>query len=68
MSLKAFHIVFISVSVLTAFGFAAWLFNGYSKSDASGQLVAGMFSILAGLGLIVYGIRFLRNLKHVSFL
>lgn len=68
MSLKAFHIVFISVSVLTAFGFAAWLLNGYSKSDASGQLVGGVFSILAGLGLIVYGIRFLRKLKHVSFL
>jgi hypothetical protein len=68
MSLKAFHIVFIVVSVLTAFGFATWLIDGYLKSHAAGQLIGGLLSILVGAGLIVYGIRFLRKLKHVSFL
>ncbi len=68
MSLKAFHIVFVAVSVLMAFGFAAWLLHGYTKSEAMSQLVGGGVSILAGLGLILYGLRFLRKLKHVSFL
>ena len=68
MSLKAFHIVFVTLSVLTAFGFAAWLIDGYAKSQNIGQLVAGLTSILVGAGLIVYGIYFLRKLKHVSYL
>lgn len=68
MSLKTFHVVFIAVSVLTAFGFATWLLDGYLKSHATGQLIGGFLSVLVGVGLIVYGIRFLRKLKHVSFL
>lgn len=68
MSLKAFHIVFIAMSVLTAFGFATWLFLGYAESRAVGLFISGVVSIFAGLGLIVYGFRFLRKLKHVSFL
>jgi hypothetical protein len=68
MSLKAFHIFFIALSILTAFGFASWLVYDYSEGDNVGQLVAAVLSILAGAGLIVYGIRFLRKLKHVSYL
>ncbi len=68
MSLKAFHIFFIALSVLTAFGFAAWLIDGYGKSDNVLQLLGGLLSGLAGVGLIVYGIRFLRKLKNVSYL
>lgn len=68
MSLKAFHIFFVALSVLTAFGFAAWLIDGYTKSHDFGQLLAGIASIIAGAGLIFYGVRFLRKLKHVSYL
>ena len=68
MSLKAFHIFFIALSVLTAFGFAVWVISGYTKSGNTDQLIAGVISVLAGAGLIVYGIRFLRKLKHVSYL
>jgi hypothetical protein len=68
MSLKAFHIIFIIISALIAFGFSGWLIDGYTKSWQDGQLIAGICSALAGMALIVYGIRFLRKLKHVSFL
>jgi len=68
MSLKAFHIFFISLSILTAFGFASWLINGYSEDENVGQLVGAVLSIFAGAGLIVYGVRFLRKLKNVSYL
>jgi hypothetical protein len=68
MSLKAFHIFFIALSILTAFGFASWLIYGYGEGENVGQLVAAALSILAGAGLILYGIRFLHKLKHVSYL
>lgn len=68
MSLKAFHIFFIALSTVTAFGFSMWLMSGYTKSGSVEHLVGALLSVLAGAGLIVYGIRFLRKLKHVSYL
>jgi len=68
MSLKAFHIFFIALSTLTAFGFSVWLLSGYMKSDSIEHLLGAVLSIVVGAGLIVYGIRFLRKLKHVSYL
>lgn len=68
MSLKAVHILFISLSILLAFGFAAWEIKGYTVSGDVLQLLLGLFSLVAAVGLIVYGVKFLRKLKHVSFI
>jgi hypothetical protein len=68
MSLKAFHIFFIAVSILTAFGFGVWLIHGYTESENVGQLIGGIGSIVVGAGLIVYGIWFVRKLRKVSYL
>lgn len=68
MSLKAFHIVFISASTLLAFGFAGWMFKGYQTTGQGTDLVFGVGGVAAGLGLIVYGKYFLRKLKHISYL
>lgn len=68
MSLKAFHIAFISVSVLLAFGFSIWAVQVYVQGGHWTMLLVAAASILFGLGLIVYGVRFLRKLKHVRFL
>jgi hypothetical protein len=66
MSLKTFHILFITVAALLAFGFAWWLLN--ADPTTTGALAGGVLSALVGAGLIVYGIRFLKKLKHVSYL
>ena len=68
MSLKAFHITFIALSTLLAVGFAAWELKGYAASNDMLQLIAGILSILAAAGLVLYGIRFLRKLKNVSMI
>ena len=69
MSLKAFHIFFIGLSALASFGFGAWLIDGYSSPTASVEyLFWGVLSLIAGGGLVLYGIRFLKTMKHVSFL
>ena len=68
MSLKAFHIVFIALSVVLAFGFGVWLFNAFGATGDSRQAVGGAISLATGAGLIVYGFRFLRKLKHIGML
>ena len=64
MSLKTFHIAFISISSIAAFGFAVWNFNQVNGN----HLTYGVLSVLAGFGLIIYGIKFLKKLKNVSYL
>jgi hypothetical protein len=68
MSLKAFHIFFISVSILLAIGFSAWLFRSYSGSGDIWMLVAALASLAAGCSLVLYGIRILKKLKHIGYL
>jgi hypothetical protein len=68
MSLKAFHIFFICVSILLAAGFAAWEIKGFVAGGESIQLIAGIGSIAVGIGLSIYGIRFMKKLKHVRMI
>ena len=69
MSLKAFHVFFILVSIVLCFGFGlwcleAWQFEGLSKLYA----VQGVASFVAGFGLMFYLRSVLQKLKHVSYL
>ena len=68
MSLKAFHIFFIAVSILLSFGFAGWLFQRFAAEGNILSAVGGALSVLAGIGLSLYGVRILKKLKHVSYL
>ena len=52
MSLKWFHIAFISLSMLVSLGFGIWgLLNGH--------VVLGIVSLCGSAGLVVYGNYFL---------
>jgi hypothetical protein len=68
MSLKAFHIAFITLSSLMCFGCGAWGLSQYVRTNDFGQLLFAIAGLVGGIGLIVYGIRFLRKLKGISFL
>lgn len=68
MSLKAFHIVFVTASTLLAFGFGAWILLDYRDERAGWQLALGLGSLLAGAGLIAYGRYVLKKLKNISYL
>jgi hypothetical protein len=68
MSLKAFHIVFIVFSILLAFGFGIWSIAQYAGAGRASDLVFGVVSLAAGVGLIFYGKYVLKKLKDISFL
>jgi hypothetical protein len=67
MSLKTFHIVFVSLSVVTAFFFGTWLFVTVDAGSFVLRLWFGIISYTAGVVLIVYGRYFLRKFKSFSF-
>lgn len=69
MSLKAFHIVFITASSALCFGFGVWMLRDYrAPGGTAGDMWMGVGSLIAGLGLLVYGRYFLKKLKNVSYL
>ena len=68
MSLKAFHIVFITVSTLLAIGFGVWSVQTYQAQGRAQDLAFGIGSFVAAVALLVYGRYFLKKLKSVSYL
>ena len=65
MSLKGFHVVFVTASALLAFGFAAWCVAAVAEPGAL-RLAAGAASVLAGLGLVAYEAWFLKKMRGLS--
>ena len=61
MSLKAFHLIFVTLLTALSFGCAAWAF-------AAGNLVFGGIGVAAGILVIIYGVYFLKKLKKISYL
>jgi hypothetical protein len=61
MSLKAFHLIFVTLLTSLSFGFSAWAF-------ASGKVIFGALGIAAGILVVIYGIYFLKKLKKISYL
>lgn len=69
MSLKAFHVIFITVSSLMLFGFGAWMLRAYRGPEGmTSDLVWAVVGLVAGVSLLVYEGFFLRKLKNVSYL
>ena len=68
MSLKAFHIVFVSASTLLAFGFGGWELQSYFVTHEQQALLLGISSLVAGVALLWYGKVVLKKLKNISYL
>ncbi len=69
MSLKAFHLIFITAATVLAVGCAAWGLTGFfSPGGSAWDLVFGLGSLAAAVGLILYERYFLKKLKRVSYL
>jgi hypothetical protein len=61
MSLKAFHLIFVTVLTTLSFGFAGWAFT-------AGHPGFGVAGIVAAILVIIYGFYFLKKLKKISYL
>ena len=66
MSLKAFHVFFVVVSIVCALFFGAWAVMRYAQGGGGGYAVVAGASFAAAVGLTMYGFWFLRKLKDVN--
>jgi len=65
MSLRAFHLLFIGLSVILAAFFAAWAGGQYRLEHEAVYLVTVAGSLATGAGLAVYGARFQRKTRNL---
>ncbi len=68
MSLKAFHIFFIVMSMALCVVLGVWATQDFVQSGSWVHLMLGVGSFIASVGLVWYGVWFLRKLKGVSYL
>lgn len=68
MSLKAFHLIFVTASVAVSAFMGVWSFLQYRASGSAMHLGFTIASAVAVVALLVYGRYFLRKLKHISYL
>lgn len=64
MSLRAFHIVFVTVSTLLCLFFAVWAF-GFSRESGAIITVLGVVGVIGSLGMPVYGVFFYRKARNI---
>jgi hypothetical protein len=68
MSLKGFHIVFITFSTALAFLLGVWCIRVNLAEGAPVYLAGAIGSFVAAAALIIYGIWFYRKMKRLRII
>jgi len=66
MSLRAFHIAFIVVSIALSLVVTAWGVREYLNEAGVNPLAVGCAAALTGVALVIYGTRFFRKLRALA--
>jgi hypothetical protein len=65
MSLRAFHIVFVTVCIVFSAWVAAWGLREYNASHSSGALALSILFLTTAFVLVWYGVRVSRKLREL---
>jgi len=68
MSLKAFHLIFVSASIAVSLFMGVWSLMAFKQTGARTDLAYVIASGIAVVALLWYGKYFLKKLKHISYL
>jgi hypothetical protein len=66
VSLKQFHVLFISLSVVLCVWFALWAFGVYQTRGEASYLAGAIASFAISGALVVYEVNFLRKCRKVG--
>ena len=66
MSLKTFHMIFISCSIILSVGFGYWAVVQFQHQASLGYLSTGIGAFVAAAGLVIYEILFVRKFKALK--
>ena len=67
MSLKAFHVVFITAATLFVAGCGVLILRQYLHTGGGELLLLAVLSFAGAVALPIYGVWFLKKMKHVSY-
>jgi len=65
MSIKGFHLIFIAISALFCSGFGVWALFLDDQSNGTGTKIFGVGTLVAAVGLVIYGFYFRRKSKDI---
>jgi hypothetical protein len=65
MSLKYFHMIFVTAATLLCFGFAAWCFFSPDSPHTTAYTIAGVAAVFAGVAVMIYGTWVWKKLKKI---
>ncbi len=65
MTLKSFHILFITLAALTNFMFCFWTRTTPVEGVTPGLRMVGVLAALIGGGLCVYGVWFVKKSRNI---
>ena len=67
MSLKGFHIFFITIAALFCAAFGVWaLFFDTGNEGGTFAKVLGGITLLSAVALVIYGFHFVRKTKNIT--
>ncbi len=66
LSLKAFHIFFIAVSILLGMFVGGWGVRQYLINDSVGSLALGLLFFASAFVLLAYGLKFIRMVEDLE--
>ena len=66
MSLRAFHLFFITVSVALSAFVAAWGLREWRTSHSGGALGMAVVFFVCGVALVVYGVHAMRKYRELE--
>ena len=67
MSLRWFHLIFVTLSTLLCWGLAAACFYQYNQApELRAYFIGGVIGAILGLGLFIYGILFYFKMKRLK--
>jgi hypothetical protein len=65
MSLRIFHIIFVTASIALCLFVALWCVREYQASGSAANLALGVVFLLSGAALVVYGKKVFHKLKEL---
>ncbi len=65
MSIKGFHLIFISIASLFCAGFGVWALFLDEQANGSATKTFGVITLVASIGLIRYAFYFRRKSKDI---
>ncbi len=63
MSLRDFHIIFVTASILCSAGFGWWAINQHALFNGWGYLTTAAVSFFIACGLVIYEVIFIKKIR-----